>query len=84
MLVDVRDTDFVWGVGKVTMVIEQINKEALYVIHVLGKTSNEDEIIYRNSDRLAKHGTYTSMPDIPKWTYSKNSNGEKVVTTLRN
>lgn len=67
MLVDVRDTDYVWSVGKVTMIIEQINKDALYVVHFEGKPSAEDEIIYRSSDRLAKHGTYTSRPELPQW-----------------
>ena len=83
MLVDVRDTDYVWSVGKVTMIIEQINKDALYVIHFEGKPSAEDEIIYRSSDRLAKHGTYTSRPELPQWHARKNQDGEKEII-LRN
>ena len=83
MLVDVRDTDYVWSIGKVTMIIEQMGKEALYVIHFEGKPSSEDEIIYRNSDRLAKHGTFTNRLDIPQWHSQKSEDGSKV-SVLRN
>ena len=60
-----------------------MGKEALYVIHFEGKPSSEDEIIYRNSDRLAKHGAYTSRQDIPQWHSQKNDDGSKV-SILRN
>ena len=58
-------------------------KEALYVIHFEGKPSSEDEIIYRNSDRLAKQGTFTSRPEIPQWQTTKSEDDQKV-TILRN
>ena len=67
MLVDVRDMDYIWCEGKVNMIIEQINKDALYVIHYEGKPSSEDEIILGSSVRLAKHGSYTSRFEIPSW-----------------
>ena len=83
MLVDVMDTYYFWILGKVTMIIEQINKDALYVIHLEGKPSAEYEIIYRSSDRLVKHGSYTSRPDLPQWHTQKNQDGEKEII-LRN
>ena len=37
--------DSVWGVGKVGLIIEQMNKDTLFVVHFEGKPSSEDEII---------------------------------------
>lgn len=53
-LVDVRDTDYIWCRGQITLIIESINKEPMYVVHFMGKPSADDEVIYKNSDRLAK------------------------------
>lgn len=64
-LVDVRDTDYIWCVGRITLIIEPMNKEALYVVHFEGKSSSEDELIYKNSERLANIGTFTSRKEVP-------------------
>lgn len=78
-----RDTDFIWGVGRVTLIIEPMGKETLYVVHFEGKASSEDEVIYKSSERIAKHGTFTSRKEIPSWHISKSKEGQKVLI-LRN
>ena len=65
--VDVRDTNAVWGVGTIELIIEQMNREPLFVVHFDDKTSYFDEVIARNSGRLAKHGFFTSRSDIPRY-----------------
>lgn len=81
--VDVRDTCFIWCEGRVNLIIEQMGKETLYVIHFEGKSSSEDEVISKNSERLAKHGTYTSRLEIPRWQTNKNKDGQ-LVQVMRN
>lgn len=66
-LVDVRDTEYIWCVGQINLIIEPINKDPMYVVHFVGKPSSEDEVIYKNSDRLAKHGFFTARDGIPNY-----------------
>lgn len=51
--VDVRDTNHIWCVGKIGLIIEQMNKDTLYVVHFEGKPASEDEVIQKTSERLA-------------------------------
>ena len=76
--VDVRDTNHIWCVGKVVLIIEQMNKDTLYVVHFEGKPASEDEVIQKASDRLAKFGNYTSRLEIPRWGSTKNKDNVKV------
>ena len=62
-----RDKDYIWCEGTVKLIIEQINKDPLYVIHYDGMSHQWDEIIYKNSGRLAKNKTYTSLENIPRY-----------------
>ena len=82
-MVDVRDTNYVWCEGRVTLIIEQMNKDTLYVVHFEGKSSSEDEVIYKTSERLAKHRTFTSRLEIPRYEVTKNKDGVNVYV-LRN
>ena len=63
----------IWCVGRVVLIIEQMSKETLYVVHFEGKPASDDEVIQKTSERLAKYGTFTSRADIPRWTISKNN-----------
>ena len=74
-MVDVRDTDFIWCEGRITLIIEPMDKEAFYVVHFEGKSSNDDEVIYKNSERIARHGTFTSRSDIPHWQRQEGEKG---------
>lgn len=67
--VDVRSLDYVWTVGTVVLTIEQINKEPLLVIHKEGFSHEWDELLYRNSPRVAVKGSYTLRSDIQKFTF---------------
>ena len=53
-----------------------MNKDTLYVIHFDGKPSSEDEIISKNSDRIAAQGCFTNRPDLPRWVISRNATPE--------
>ena len=76
--VDVRDTNHIWCEGKVGLIIEQMNKDTLYVIHYEGKPASEDEVIQKTSERLAMHGHFSSRPEIPRWQMIKNKENVKV------
>ena len=65
--VDVRDANFVWCTGTVTLIIEQMEKETLYAIHYDGRSTQDDEVIYKGSERLAKQGFFSSRAEIPRF-----------------
>lgn len=64
--VDVRTLDYVWCIGTVLLIIEQIGRDPLLVIHKDGFSNEWDELLYRNSPRIAVLGAYTSRTDIPR------------------
>ena len=70
--VDVRDKDYIWCQGVVKLIIEQINKDPMYVVHYQGMSNRWDEFICQSSGRLAKHGTYTNRTDIPRYQLSQD------------
>ena len=76
--VDVRDMNHIWCVGRVVLIIEQMNKDTLYVVHFEGKPASEDEVIQKTSDRLAKFGNFTSRAEIPRWSITVNKDNIKV------
>ena len=78
-----RDPNYIWCRGRVTLIIEQMGKDTLYVVHFEGKPSSDDEVIYRTSDRLAKKGTFTDRLEIPRFEVTKNKEGV-TVQILRN
>ena len=78
--VDVRDKDYIWCEGTVKLIIEQINKDPLYVIHYEGMSHQWDEIIYKNSGRLAKHQTYTGLEYVPRYKV----NADKSIVCVEN
>ena len=70
--VDVRSLDFVWCVGTVKLIIEQVNKDPLLVIHKDGFSNEWDELLYRNSPRVAVAGAFTNRNDIPKYVFEES------------
>ena len=74
--------NYIWCVGKIVLVIEQMNKDTLYVVHFEGKPASEDEVIMKTSDRLAKHGKYTSRVEIPRWGTTVSKDNVKVPVLL--
>lgn len=54
-----RTLDYVWCVGTIKLIIEQIGKDPLLVIHKEGFSSDWDELLYRNSPRVAVLGAFT-------------------------
>lgn len=68
--VDVRSRDYVWTEGTLRLIIEIMNQEPLLVIRLDGLLGHRDEIISKNSGRLARQGTYTLREDIPRYEKS--------------
>ena len=64
---DVRDTEYIWCVGTVKIIIESPFKELLLIIHYEGWNKYFDEILPITSNRIAPLGYYTSREDIPKY-----------------
>ena len=65
--VDVRDTDYIWCIGTVTMVVESMNHEPIIAIHYEGWNKWYDEFLPISSPRFARLGFYTQRDDIPKY-----------------
>lgn len=65
---DVRDTENIWCVAKVTDIISIKGHSDLLSIKYVGWDSIYDEVICSNSKRIAPLGFYTNLKDIP--TYS--------------
>lgn len=55
------------------MIIESAKREPVLLVHYLGFDNEKDEVLFRNSPRLAKFGTYTARSDIP--AYENTSEG---------
>jgi len=72
--IDVRDTEFIWCIGRVELIITSLSREQLYYIHYEGWNRKYDEYIYKRSSRLAPLGTYTSRNDIPKYQMCPHQN----------
>lgn len=65
--IDVRDTDYIWCVGQVKIVVESVNRENIVAIHYEGWNMWYDELLPITSPRLAKYGFYSTRSDIPKY-----------------
>jgi hypothetical protein len=50
-----------------------MHQEALLVIRFDGLLGHGDEIISKGSGRLARHGTYTSRDDLPRYEKCESS-----------
>jgi hypothetical protein len=63
--VDIRDKEYIWCKGTVKMIIESAKREPVLLIHYEDFDESKDEVLFRNSSRLAKFGSYTNRNDIP-------------------
>ena len=63
--IDLLDPTYVWCEGSINLIIEQLDKPTIYVVHYEGKSSSYDEVIAKESGRIAPHGTFTARDDIP-------------------
>ena len=68
-MIDVRDTEFVWCIGKVL----KIESNSL-VIHYEGWHKQYDEEILLDSSRLANYGCYTMRNNIPRYLIKGENN----------
>lgn len=73
--VDIRDKEYVWCEGVVKLILESIGRDALYVVEYIG--FSEEDVLFKNSNRLALYRALTSRNDIPKYKF-KNENGQSL------
>ena len=64
------------------MIIESAKREPVLLVHYIGFDDSKDEVLFRNSPRLAKFGTYTARSDIP--AYELNTDGTFVIKNQLN
>lgn len=55
------------------MIIESAKREPVLLIHYSGFDETKDEVLFRNSPRLAKFGFYTARSDIPAYCHTDNT-----------
>ena len=65
--IDVRDTDYIWCIGTVRMIIESATREPIIAVHYEGWNMWYDEFLPLSSQRLARLGFYTDRDDIPRY-----------------
>lgn len=56
------------------MIIESVRREPILVIHFDGWSKHYDELLFKNSPRIAQKGTYTSRDDIPCYKVKETDN----------
>jgi len=64
---DIRDSEYVWCTGIVTMKVMYISGPPSLKIHYEGWDYKYDEMLSMNDSRLAPLGFFTSREDIPKY-----------------
>lgn len=64
-----RDKDYIWCKGSVKMIIESAKREPVLLVHYEGFDEKRDEVLFRNSPRLAKRSAYTGRPEIPHYRF---------------
>ena len=68
MKVDVRDKNYVWCQGIVIRIISRVGEVHKFVkVQYLDAEEKTEEDLKIISERLAKHGTYSSRGDIPRY-----------------
>lgn len=69
--VDVRDTEYIWCVGRIVTLYRKAGQPSELLIHYLGWNKIYDEILEVHSPRVAPFGFYTSREDIPRYALSE-------------
>jgi hypothetical protein len=82
--IDVRDTDYIWCVGTVKMVIESIGNDPILAVHYEGWNMWYDEFLPIGSPRIARLGFYTNRDDIPKYKMRQEANGGQMQAFIIN
>ena len=70
MLIDARDTEFIWCVAEIREIFFARGEVLSILIHYKGWNNIYDEILEITSSRLAQHRFYTSRVDIPHYHMS--------------
>ena len=65
--VDIRDKEYIWCKGIIKMIIESAKRDPVILVHYEGFEENKDEVLFKNSPRLAKAGAYTGKSEIPSY-----------------
>ena len=79
MIIDARDSEYIWCKAEVIAAIESKEKENSILVHYQGWGKKYDEVLPINSVRIAKSGFYTSRTDIPYYQDTDNKAKKPVV-----
>lgn len=70
--VDVRDTEYIWCVGRILNIyLKGPQEPPELLIHYLGWNKIYDEILEVASPRIAPYGFYSAREDIPRYALSE-------------
>ena len=67
--VDIRDKNYIWCLGTVNLIVESAQREPLLVVRFENASKPFEEVLQRNSPRLALEGTYTGRDDLPCYLF---------------
>jgi hypothetical protein len=71
--IDVCDTENIWCMATVELVIKSANRRDLFYLHYEGWNRKYDEFMYMDSHRIAPLGLYTNRTDIPVYSMLNNN-----------
>jgi hypothetical protein len=79
MVIDARDSEYIWCKAEVMAVIESKNEENSILVHYIGWGRKYDEVLSINSPRIAPKGFYSDRPDIPHYQDNENKTKKPVL-----
>ena len=72
--IDVRDTEYVWCIGRIKAVVSFPRSPKYIYVHYEGWDKIFDEYFSEHSERIAPLGFFTNRKDIPRYILSGNGN----------
>ena len=72
--IDVRDSEYVWCIGKIKAVMQFSCSPKYIYVHYEGVDKVFDEYFSEGSDRIAPLGFYTNRNDIPRYILNSSGN----------
>jgi len=84
LIIDARDTEYIWCKAEVMAIIESKNEDNSILVHFIGWGRKYDEVLPLNSPRIAGKGFYTDRADIPHYQETDNKSKKPVMNLPTN
>lgn len=79
IIIDARDSEYIWCKAEIVAIIESKNEENSLLIHYIGWDNKYDEVLSISSPRIANKGFYSDRDDIPHYQETDNKSKKPVI-----